>query len=708
MATLNNRLKALEQHTEPQSELPTIVSDKCKNERIQTGQFCSNHSCQCCVEEGRVPVLRKNQKVCVDHQCRYGDVIANKGSECIEAKEPSQNYCYKHCCEACLMDGLLIDYPLTSKSKYCDFHECRLEGCISIRDGCYDTQTKGYRLFEFCERHVCRICRLIYTKQVQNQSQSLSQLPLPRCVDPPCRDAAYCVQHRCGFSQPGEGVCLNRHLHNSSHCRIHSCRVCLEVANETYDDTQENVNAASENYPRNVCSKHALCQEITMQGTECNNLAIAPNFLYCKSHEEGSVMKSEVSIRGDGQCSGKVKKTKARCKRTGFSTTGGPWWCHDHKDQAELEKTVLRVAVTNTDKDSGNIFDFDLFEAMVRNDEEDYSSFITFSNLSEQDYFGSYSSQNQQIVSNSNPDISGWSTIHPCKEVPVSREMSVQFGSNEPFNREWQDTTGRSVIRTDEFAKDGVGTPNDSPLRLSTEFVKQGGIGDPINAKPFDIEVSDGLNGLVKQGGKSMDAEPSTGTITFVKQGGISGSFDAKPSHIDVTAAIVFVKQGGIGDPTDTGAVYNDDRLTINLQLFHDSLSFVSIWLFPSTFANSVIGLDNDVEYPEAVNGDMHPDEMDYVENDGYGDQEGNENLHRLGDIGGDVMSENGDENSVDDRLSVDGLDSAVGGRETATWIGGTGSVSDPFSWNWSMSSSERYLAVSSFMRLASTLLGKL
>lgn len=34
MATLNNRLKALEQHTEPQSELPTIVSDKCKDERL--------------------------------------------------------------------------------------------------------------------------------------------------------------------------------------------------------------------------------------------------------------------------------------------------------------------------------------------------------------------------------------------------------------------------------------------------------------------------------------------------------------------------------------------------------------------------------------------------------------------------------------------------------------------------------------------------
>lgn len=34
MAALNNRLKALEQHTEPHSELPTIVSDKCKDERL--------------------------------------------------------------------------------------------------------------------------------------------------------------------------------------------------------------------------------------------------------------------------------------------------------------------------------------------------------------------------------------------------------------------------------------------------------------------------------------------------------------------------------------------------------------------------------------------------------------------------------------------------------------------------------------------------
>lgn len=35
MATLNNRLKALEQRTDPLGELPLIVSDECTDEAIK-------------------------------------------------------------------------------------------------------------------------------------------------------------------------------------------------------------------------------------------------------------------------------------------------------------------------------------------------------------------------------------------------------------------------------------------------------------------------------------------------------------------------------------------------------------------------------------------------------------------------------------------------------------------------------------------------
>jgi hypothetical protein len=84
--------------------------------------------------------------------------------------------------------------------------------------------------------------------------------------------------------------------------------------------------------PRNTCWMHPLCNFAYDDGELCDHPAVGDNN-YCDSEHE--------TVKA--QCLGTAKKTKKRCRATGFVAPGQLFYCDAHADQ-EPAPVVVRAA----------------------------------------------------------------------------------------------------------------------------------------------------------------------------------------------------------------------------------------------------------------------------------------------------------------------------------------------------------------------------
>jgi hypothetical protein len=132
---------------------------------------------------------------------------------------------------------------------------------------------------------------------------------------------------------------------------LHTCRICY-----TLNIPSKNI---IEEYPRNACEDHLLCNSISKNGMPCCELAVPPINLYCNMH----ILKDIIIDPGDGQCYGIAKSSKKRCKQTGKEETGGKWYCPAHITQKPYEEKIVDNSSFNYDEfdnDGMDRYDVDL------------------------------------------------------------------------------------------------------------------------------------------------------------------------------------------------------------------------------------------------------------------------------------------------------------------------------------------------------------
>jgi hypothetical protein len=199
-------------------------------------------------------------------------------------------YCLDCLCIECGVSGSTLNLPICKGAKLCSYHKCSINICTN-RKGSGDDMM-------YCDKHTCLLCM--------------------DCVDISCVGNTYCVSHKCLHpDHPCGNVRLDQSttcsatatatavtiISKSLYCMLHTCRICY-----TMNIPSKNV---LEEYPRNACEDHLLCNSISKNGMPCCELAVPPINLYCNMH----IMRDIIVDPGDGQCYGIAKSTKKRCKR---------------------------------------------------------------------------------------------------------------------------------------------------------------------------------------------------------------------------------------------------------------------------------------------------------------------------------------------------------------------------------------------------------
>ena len=311
-----------------------IGTAQCAFERLDNSHFCTAHSCPCCINDtdcisNRIRI--EGSSTCNRHRCcGEGRPFDSQRQICASPPLSPHAYCEAHLCVTCGITNSVNNLPRLYGSAFCMQHKCSTTQCNDIRRGD----------FKYCDRHLCRLC------------EADSDDPQP--VDASAPESHICSAHRCASDDCRNPRLASTHDRSFAFCAEHTCRVCF-LSGEACD------RPVIDEYPRNACIDHPLCTHFTLQGWQCSALAILPNLIKCAKHSvdcDTEVAETKGHI-ADGQCCGIAKKSKKRCKSTGRSASGEPYWCHDHLDQAP----ILAVPVAAPAKEE--IEEIDEYELLV-------------------------------------------------------------------------------------------------------------------------------------------------------------------------------------------------------------------------------------------------------------------------------------------------------------------------------------------------------
>eukprot|EP01041_Mallomonas_annulata_P002547 gene2547-4973_t len=317
----------------------------CALERLEGSEYCNNHSCQGCVKSMSRPIAKKLVFACNRHQC-VGNLIPAAVDEnrmpcpCPHLRLWPHAYCAEHLCIECKNTNTVMNLPKNSiQSQFCRGHKCIIPTCQLLK---YINQF-GVRI-GYCEKHVCVLCILTHVEH-------------PNAVDINCPKSRLCKDHRCSHA---EYECEQARLPNNSSffCQLHTCRICMDFG--MFGNLP-----VIEDYPRNVCFNHPLCNFIGRNGDVCCYLATDGSFCAIHGYEQTVAMIAEIETKAvqvipdlnenDGYCWGIAKKKKKRCQTQGSNPMGGKWYCDAHKDQADTKGAVTsNTATTAVSKSDQN------------------------------------------------------------------------------------------------------------------------------------------------------------------------------------------------------------------------------------------------------------------------------------------------------------------------------------------------------------------
>ena len=272
-----------------------IKNNSCDNERLEHGDFCVSHSCPICIVVGDFPIRSAEPYACLNHQC------AEANGRCKNPRIQPQIFCLDHCCIVCAQTGDTRGLPRMAGLRVCKEHKCAMEKCGYVR---LNSE------IAYCTNHLCVACAP----------------DMIRHADVECPESRLCPDHRC---QHPEEPCQNQRDPSSPlYCWAHTCRVCRDIGQETF-------RPVIEEFPRNHCIDHPLCNRVFKNGNMCHAVAVNPPGHFCVEHTDVEVRpnKNRVIVKGDGQCCG-INRKNMRCKTKGFSDGGGKWFCKAHQDQA--------------------------------------------------------------------------------------------------------------------------------------------------------------------------------------------------------------------------------------------------------------------------------------------------------------------------------------------------------------------------------------
>ncbi|CAN8071016.1 unnamed protein product [Agarophyton chilense] len=269
----------------------------CEMESMDGASICVHHACIYCLKQGIIPVQPKIRAACKDHSCQDED--------CPRAfLAPNLPFCEEHCCHLChhfsrLNPDNVKSVHRVAVSRYCAEHKCSVHGCNANRD------QEGFHLY--CKYHGCVAC--VGNRQV---------------VDPVMEASRLCVDHRCA-SILYEKLCASQREENSLFCPAHTCRFCREEGLSLN-------RAVVDREPRNACSHHPLCENLSESGKICNTIVSSLHTKYCEKHlkRNTTVAKDEVVLGKKKQCEGTNRKGK-RCNVSGVSEKA--FYCSAHLNQ---------------------------------------------------------------------------------------------------------------------------------------------------------------------------------------------------------------------------------------------------------------------------------------------------------------------------------------------------------------------------------------
>ena len=139
--------------------------------------------------------------------------------------------------------------------------------------------------------------------------------------------------------------CDARRGAESLFCDEHTCRFC-RAAGLTLE------RRVVDRPPRNVCSRHPLCVEVSPKGVQCDERTCDASLDYCELHAQRERRGASLVEQLEMQCcSGFVFKKNRQCRTTGRAPLGSKFFCPPHIDQRPDSSSSSSSSSSDDDDD---------------------------------------------------------------------------------------------------------------------------------------------------------------------------------------------------------------------------------------------------------------------------------------------------------------------------------------------------------------------